>query len=118
MTKVLIVDDAQFLRVRLGKLLKESGYDIIEAEDGVQAVSSYKENSPDVVFMDITMPHMDGLDALKDIRASDANARVVMLTALGQEAIVLQAVKSGAKDFVVKPFDRDRVLSALQKALA
>ena len=117
MPKVMIVDDAQFMRLRLSKLLSEHGYEIIEAEDGQQAVELYRSTHPDVVLMDITMPHKDGLQALEEIRTYDPQANVIMLTALGQQSMVLQAVQSGAKDFVVKPFDPARVMKALQKVL-
>ena len=118
MAKILIVDDAEFLRVRISKLLTGNGHDVIEAENGLIAVESYSSDSPDAVLMDITMPEMDGLAAVKEITASDPNARIVMLTALGQESVVLEAIKAGAKDFVVKPFEPDRVLDALEKVLA
>ncbi|KPL84151.1 chemotaxis protein CheY [Thermanaerothrix daxensis] len=117
MATVLVVDDAEFLRVRISKMLVAEGYQVIEAENGAAAVEKYKAERPDVVLMDITMPEMDGLTALKNIRAFDPQAKVVMLTALGQESVVLEAVKSGARDFVVKPFNQERVLSALQKLL-
>ncbi|WP_322807394.1 response regulator [Thermanaerothrix sp.] len=117
MATVLVVDDAEFLRVRISKMLVAEGYQVIEAENGAVAVEKYKAEHPDVVLMDITMPEMDGLTALKNIRAYDPQAKVVMLTALGQESVVLEAVKSGARDFVVKPFNQERVLSALQKLL-
>lgn len=118
MAKILIVDDAEFLRLRLTKMLDASGYEVVQAENGLKAVATYKEIRPDVVLMDITMPEMDGLAALKEIVGFDAKARVVMLTALGQESVVLEAVKSGARDFVVKPFEQDRVMSAITKLLA
>ena len=117
MAKILIVDDAEFLRVRITKMLSGDGFEVFEAENGVKAVASYKEVHPDLVLMDVTMPEMDGLTALKEIRAFDPNAKVVMLTALGQESVVLEAVKSGARDFVVKPFERDRVMSAIHKLI-
>lgn len=117
MAKILIVDDAEFLRVRISKMLVSNGHQVLEAENGAVAVNSYKANRPDAVLMDVTMPEMDGLAALKAIRSGDPNARVVMLTALGQESVVLEAIKSGAKDFVVKPFEPARVLAALNKAL-
>ncbi|MBL8058302.1 MAG: response regulator [Anaerolineales bacterium] len=117
MAKILIVDDAEFLRVRISKMLVSNGHQVIEAENGAVAVNSYKTNRPDAVLMDVTMPEMDGLAALKAIRTGDPNARVVMLTALGQESVVLEAIKSGAKDFVVKPFEPARVLAAITKAL-
>lgn len=118
MAKILIVDDAEFLRMRISKMLVGDGYEVVEAENGAMAVESYKANKPDLVLMDITMPEMDGLTALRHIKAYDQKAKVVMLTALGQESVVLEAIKSGARDFVVKPFERDRVLSAIQKLLA
>ena len=117
MAKILVVDDAEFLRMRISKMLTGAGHEIIEAENGVVAVESYKKLKPDAVLMDVTMPEMDGLTALKEIRAYDPNAKVVMLTALGQESVVLEAVKAGARDFVVKPFDRERVLGAVSKIL-
>jgi two-component system, chemotaxis family, chemotaxis protein CheY len=118
MTKILVVDDAEFLRVRLTKMLVTDGYEVFEAENGVKAVASYKEIHPEVVLMDVTMPEMDGLAALKEIIGFDAKARVIMLTALGQESVVLEAVKSGARDFIVKPFEHDRVMKAITKLLA
>lgn len=118
MAKVLIVDDAEFLRVRLTKMLSTDGYEVFQAENGLKAVATYKEIHPDVVLMDVTMPEMDGLTALKEIVGFDPKARVIMLTALGQESVVLEAVKSGARDFVVKPFEQDRVMNAITKLLA
>lgn len=115
MAKILVVDDAQFLRVRITKMLSSDGHEILEADNGLRAVDMYKSSRPDVVLMDITMPEMDGLAALREIRSYDPNARVVMLTALGQESVVLEAIKSGAKDFVVKPFQQERVLNAIAK---
>jgi two-component system chemotaxis response regulator CheY len=117
MTQILIVDDAEFLRVRISKMLVGEGFEVAEAENGLKAIESYKSKKPDLVLMDVTMPEMDGLTALKELRKIDPNAKVVMLTALGQESVVLEAVKSGAKDFIVKPFDRDRVMSAINKLL-
>jgi two-component system, chemotaxis family, chemotaxis protein CheY len=117
MPKVLIVDDAQFMRLRCARLLAENGYDTVEAQNGVQAIEMYKKEQPDVVLMDITMPEMDGLTALRELKKLDPNARIAMLTALGQQGIVLEAIKSGARDFVVKPFEAERVLSAVQRIL-
>jgi len=117
MHKVMVVDDAQFMRMRLSKLLAERGFEVVEAENGEQAVQVYRSVGPDAVLMDITMPVKDGLEALSEIRGLDPQAKVIMLTALGQQSMVLQAVQSGAKDFVVKPFDPDRVMLALQKVL-
>ena len=99
-------------------MLTGNGHEVMEADNGAKAVAKYRENRPDAVLMDVTMPEMDGLAALKEIRSGDPNARVVMLTALGQESVVLEAIKSGARDFVVKPFEPDRVLAALKRALA
>jgi two-component system, chemotaxis family, chemotaxis protein CheY len=117
MAKILIVDDAEFLRVRISKMLVGDGYEVAEAENGLKAIEKFQEIHPDLVLMDITMPEMDGLTALKQIRGIDPKAKVIMLTALGQESVVLEAIKSGARDFVVKPFERDRVLSAITKLL-
>ncbi len=117
MAKILVVDDAEFLRVRISKMLSGEGHDILEAENGLKAVEAYKASKPDLVLMDITMPEMDGLSALKEIKSFDSAAKVVMLTALGQESVVLEAIKTGARDFVVKPFEKDRVLGAIAKLL-
>lgn len=118
MAKILIVDDAEFLRVRISKMLNGEGFEVQEAENGARALEKYKEIHPDLVLMDVTMPEMDGLTALKAIRQIDAQARVIMLTALGQESVVLDAIKSGAKDFIVKPFEQERVMGAIKKILA
>jgi two-component system chemotaxis response regulator CheY len=115
--KILIVDDAKFMRVRCARILSEQGFDVIEAENGIQAVEKYQIESPDAVLMDISMPEMDGLNALRAIRALDPAARVAMLTALGQQNVVIEAIKAGAKDFIVKPFEPDRVLKSLGKLL-
>ena len=115
---ILVVDDAEFSRVRVTQMLRADRYEVLEAENGVEAVETYKTSGPDVVLMDVTMPEMDGLTALKQIRAFDPQAKVVMLTALGQESIALEAVRSGACDFIIKPIDRDRVLIAIKKILA
>lgn len=118
MAKVLLVDDAAFMRMRCARLLQEEGHDVIEASNGREAVEAYQANRPDAVLMDITMPEMDGLEALRAIREVDPGARVAMLTAMGQQQIVIEAIKSGAKDFVVKPFERERVLAAVAKLVA
>ncbi|MBN1217761.1 MAG: response regulator [Anaerolineae bacterium] len=119
MTKtILVVDDARFMRMRIRELLTEQGYKVVEAEDGEEAVEIYRSTKPDAVLMDITMPRKDGLTALKEIMADDAQARVIILTALGQQAMVLEAMKAGAKDFLVKPYDPDKVIKSLQKVLA
>ncbi|MFM9872908.1 MAG: response regulator [Fimbriimonadaceae bacterium] len=117
--RILITDDALFMRVTLKNILSSNGYEVVgEAENGAQAVKMYSELKPDLVTMDITMPEMDGLEALKQIRAADANAKVVMCTAMGQKNMVVEAIQSGAKDFIVKPFQPDRVLEAVSKLLA
>lgn len=105
------------MRMRLVKLLENNGYDTVEAENGLEAIVRYREAKPDAVLLDITMPEMDGLTALKEIKKVDANALVVMVTAIGQQAMVVEALKSGAKDFILKPYNEDRVLSAVQKLL-
>ena len=99
MAKILVVDDAEFLRVRITKILTGSGHQVIEADNGLNAVNAYRNGHPDAVLLDITMPEMDGLSALKEIRSRDPKARVVMLTALGQESIVLEAYKVRRKRF-------------------
>lgn len=118
MATILVVDDAAFMRMRMSKILTEAGYEVIQAENGLEAVQKYQSARPDAVLMDITMPEMDGLTALKEIRKVDPNAKVAMVTALGQQQIVLEAVKNGAKDFLVKPAEADRVLAAVSKLCA
>lgn len=118
MPRVLIVDDAAFMRMMLKDILTKNGYQIAgEAPNGLKAVELYKLEKPDVVTMDITMPEMDGIQALKEIKAVDPNARVIMCSAMGQQAMVMEAIKSGAKDFIVKPFQPERVLESLKKVL-
>jgi len=118
MAKILVVDDAAFMRLRAVKLLTEAGYTVIEAENGRLAVEVYSRERPDAVLLDITMPEMDGLEALTAIRTIDPTARVAMLTAMGQQSIVMDAIKRGARDFVIKPFAPDRVLGAVGKLLS
>jgi two-component system, chemotaxis family, chemotaxis protein CheY len=118
MPKILVVDDAAFMRMRASKLLSEEGYEIVEAGNGVEALKIYQEEKPDGVLMDITMPEMDGLTALKEIRKLDPAARIAMVTAMGQQAIILEALKAGARDFVIKPFEKERVVDAVAKLLA
>lgn len=118
--KILVVDDAMFMRTMIKNLLKSSSdFEVIgEAENGMEAIQKYKELQPDIVTLDITMPEMDGLEALKEIIQIDANAKVVICSAMGQQGMVLDAIKSGAKDFIVKPFQADRVIEALTKVAA
>ncbi|MDQ0190547.1 response regulator [Alicyclobacillus cycloheptanicus] len=116
--RVLIVDDAAFMRMMIKDILVRHGYEVVgEAADGVQAVEKYQELRPDVVTMDITMPEMDGIQALREIRNFDPDARVIICSAMGQQTLVVDAVQAGAIDFVVKPFHADRVIEALQRAL-
>jgi len=118
MAKILIVDDAAFMRMMIKDILTKNGYEVAgEAENGVVAVSKYSELKPDLVLMDITMPEKDGIQALKDIKASDAGAKVIMCSAMGQQAMVIEAIQSGAKDFIVKPFQADRVIEAVKKVV-
>ncbi|MER3420374.1 MAG: two-component system response regulator [Chloroflexota bacterium] len=117
MAKVLLVDDAAFMRMRCARLLQEEGHEVLEAANGREAVEIYQTHRPDAVLMDITMPEMDGLEALRAIRTIDPQARVAMLTAMGQQAIVIEAIKCGARDFVLKPFERERVLAAVAKLI-
>ena len=115
---ILICDDAAFMRMMIKDILVKNGYNIAgEAVNGVKAVEKYQETKPDLVLMDITMPEMDGIQALKKIKAIDANASVVMCSAMGQQAMVIESIQSGARDFIVKPFQPDRVIEALKKAV-
>ena len=117
--KVLVVDDAAFMRMMIKDILRKGGYEVIgEAEDGSKAVEKFKELRPDLVTMDITMPDMDGITAVKEIRKIDPAAMIIMCSAMGQQAMVIDAIQAGAKDFVVKPFQPERVLEAVRKVLA
>ncbi|MGM0873678.1 MAG: response regulator [Bacillota bacterium] len=117
--KIMIVDDAAFMRMMIKDILTKNGYEVVaEAADGLQAVEKYKEHKPDLVTMDITMPEMDGIAALKEIKQINANAKVIMCSAMGQQAMVIDAIQAGAKDFIVKPFQADRVLEAIGKTLS
>jgi two-component system chemotaxis response regulator CheY len=119
MARILVADDAVFMRMVVAEAIAQAGHEVVgEACNGVEAVARYQELRPDAMTLDITMPEMDGLAALADIMAGDPSARIVMCSALGQEKKALQAMKLGARDFVVKPFAPERVASALAKALA
>ena len=119
MAKILIVDDATFMRMMLKDILVKNGHTIVgEATNGREALEKYQEVNPDLVTMDITMPEIDGLQGLKNIKAVDPDAKVVMCSAMGQQMMVIEAIQSGAKDFIVKPFQADRVLEAINKALS
>ncbi|MCA0375935.1 MAG: response regulator [Gemmatimonadetes bacterium] len=116
---VLICDDAIFMRTMVGDILTQAGYDVVgEAETGVQAVEKYKALRPDLVTMDIVMPDMGGIDAVREITRHDPSARILMCSAMGQQALVVEAIQAGAKDFVVKPFQPGRVLEAVSRVLA
>ncbi|HYW84596.1 MAG: response regulator [Spirochaetia bacterium] len=116
--RVLVVDDATFMRMIVKDTLTPSGFEIAgEARNGAEAVTKYTQLKPDLVTMDITMKEKDGLEAARDILAADPNARIVMVTALGQEKMLLDSIAVGVRDFVVKPFTAERIISAVQKAL-
>ena len=116
--RILIVDDAAFMRMMIKDILTKNGYNIAgEAENGLKAVEKYNELKPDLVLMDITMPEMDGIQALKSIKSADPGATVIMCSAMGQQAMVIESIQSGAKDFIVKPFQADRVIEAVKKVI-
>ena len=116
MAKILIVDDAAFMRMMIKDILTKNGYEVVgEAANGIQAVELYKAHNPDLVTMDITMPEMDGIEAVKQIKAINPAAKVIMCSAMGQQSMVMDAIKAGASDFIVKPFQADRVLEAVKK---
>src|SRR3712207_3920519 len=118
MARVLVVDDAVFMRKMVSDALAKGGHEVVgEASNGAEAVQRFQELKPEVTTLDITMPEMDGISALKAILEVDPGARVIMCSALGQESKVLESIKAGARDFVVKPFQPDRVLEAVGKAL-
>ncbi|WP_099187214.1 response regulator [Tepidibacter mesophilus] len=115
---ILLVDDAAFMRMMIKDILVKNGYEVVgEAENGLKAVEKYKELKPNLVIMDITMPEMDGIQAVKEIKKVDPSASVIMCSAMGQQGMVIEAIQSGAKDFIVKPFQADRVLEAVKKVL-
>ena len=115
---IMIVDDAAFMRMMIKDILTKNGYNVVgEAENGAVAIDKNNECKPDLVLMDITMPEMDGLQALKKIKANDPSATVIMCSAMGQQAMVIESIQSGAKDFIVKPFQADRVLEAVKKVV-
>ncbi|MBU8905007.1 response regulator [Desertibacillus haloalkaliphilus] len=118
MASVLIVDDAAFMRMMIKDILTKNNYEVAgEAANGDEAVQKYEELKPDLVTMDITMPEKDGIEALKEIRKINPDAKIIMCSAMGQQSMVIDAIQSGAKDFIVKPFQADRVLEAIQKVL-
>ena len=118
MYRVVIADDEVLIRMYIREILENNGYEVVgEAENGAQAVEKYKELSPDLVTMDITMPEMDGISAVKEIMKINKGAKVVMCSAMGQQAMVIDAIQAGAKDFIVKPFQPDRVIEAIKKVV-
>lgn len=118
MKRVMVCDDAAFMRMMIKDILVKNGYEIAaEAENGLKAVERYLEAKPDLVLMDITMPEVDGIEAVRRIKALDSNANVIMCSAMGQQAMVIEAIQAGAKDFIVKPFQADRVLEAVRKVI-
>ena len=117
--RILIVDDAAFMRMMIKDILGKNGFEVVgEADNGQKAVNLYFELKPDLVTMDITMPEMDGIAAVKEIKKKDPAAKVIMCSAMGQQMMVMEAIQAGARDFVVKPFQQERVLQALEKALS
>ena len=116
--RVLVVDDAAFMRMMVKDILSKNGYEVVgEAENGLKAVEKYQELKPDLTTMDITMPEMDGITAVKEIKKIDPSAKVIMCSAMGQQAMVVEAIQAGARDFIVKPFQPDRVFEAVRKAV-
>lgn len=117
--RILVVDDAAFMRMMIKDILTKNNYEVVgEAADGAQAIEKYNELKPDLVTMDITMPEMDGITALKAIKGTHPTATIIMCSAMGQQAMVIDAIQAGAKDFIVKPFQADRVIEAIDKALS
>lgn len=115
---ILIVDDAAFMRMMIKDILTKNGYNVVgEAENGQKGVEKYAELKPDLVLMDITMPELNGIEALKKIKAADASALVIMCSAMGQQAMVIESIQAGARDFIVKPFQADRVIEAVKKVV-
>jgi len=115
---ILICDDGAIMRMMIKDILTKNGYNVVgEAENGAKAVEKYNELKPDLTLMDITMPEMDGIQALKKIKEGDSGAMVIMCSAMGQQAMVIESIQAGAKDFIVKPFQQDRVLEAVKKVV-
>jgi len=115
---ILIVDDAAFMRMMIKDVLTKNGFEVLgEAENGAKAIEKYKELQPNLTIMDITMSEMDGIQAVKEIKKLDSNAKIIMCSAMGQQAMVIEAIQAGAKDFIVKPFQADRVIEAVKKVL-
>jgi len=118
MASILIVDDAAFMRMMIKDILSKNGYTVIaEAENGIKAIEKYKEVNPDLVIMDITMPEMDGIQAVKQIKQLNDAAKIIMCSAMGQQAMVIESIQAGARDFIVKPFRAERVIEAVRKVV-
>lgn len=116
---ILIVDDASFMRMMIKDILMKNGFEVIgEAENGVRAIEKYKELQPELVIMDITMPEMDGIQAVREIKNINQDAKIIMCSAMGQQSMVIEAIQAGAKDFIVKPFQADRVVESVKKVLS
>ncbi|CAG7618487.1 Chemotaxis protein CheY [Paenibacillus solanacearum] len=119
MKKILIVDDSLFMRMMLKNVIQELGYETVaEGSNGLEALTLYERHKPDLVTLDITMPEMDGITALGKLRTMDPSAKIIMVSAMGQQALLIQAVNMGASDFIVKPFNKERVMEAFRKAFA
>jgi two-component system, chemotaxis family, chemotaxis protein CheY len=118
MARILIVDDAKFMRLTLSNILTKANHEVVgEGENGREAIELYRELTPDLVTLDITMPEMSGLDAIKEIKKEFPQAKVIMCSAMGQQKMVVESIEAGAKDFIVKPFDEGRVLDAVNRVL-
>lgn len=116
MAKVLVTDDAAFMRMMIKDILMKQGHEVYEAKNGLDLLQKYPEVKPDVVTLDITMPEMDGLQAVKELKKIDPDAKIIMCSAMGQQVMVMEAVQNGAIDFLVKPFQPERVVEAVRKA--
>lgn len=117
MTKILVVDDAAFIRMRVEKFLQRQGFDVFLAEDGTSGLESFKKEKPDIIFLDVTMPDISGMEVLKQIKEIDKDAKVVMLTNIDQQDTIMEAVKLGAKGFMKKPFEEEKLLDKINKLL-
>ncbi len=116
--KVLIVDDAAFMRMMIKDILSKNGYEVVgEADNGARAIEKFKELVPDLVVMDITMPEVDGIQAVKEIKKINSDSKIIMCSAMGQQAMVIESIQAGARDFIVKPFQAERVVEAVKKVL-
>lgn len=117
MAKILVTDDAAFMRMMLKDIIVKEGHEVVEATNGLDMLNKYQTEKPDLVTLDITMPEMDGLQAIKELRKIDPNAKVIMCSAMGQQAMVIEAIQGGAKDFIVKPFEPAKIRDSLKKVL-